>query len=79
MAAVLSRHEAKCIYRAMLALNEAHVESSFKFSLPTAHAGRVTIRQCPDTWQIQILLADGTIIGRYENQIAFALDHGAAF
>jgi hypothetical protein len=70
---ILTTAQADALHTAMLHCND--VGSTFRF---TVHANGflIVVEENTETWGVDVKLTDGTIIERYENQAAFAIDYG---
>lgn len=71
---VLTFDQASALYAAMCHLND--VDANFSFTVDTQD-GKVTVKE-GDNWNVLVVLDEGTIIADYENQAAFADDHGVS-
>ena len=74
MMKVLSTEQADALYRAMCCAND--VDARFSFTVDTQD-GKVTVKE-GENWNVLVVMDEGTILRDYENQAAFATDHGVS-
>lgn len=71
---ILTQKKARALYAAMRNLND--IGANFRFTFYTDNAGRVTVEDDPETWEVRVLIKDGTIVETYESQLDFAQAYG---